>query len=98
MYVAEKIYYEAFWGLWVDVCKAMMPDIKKSEDNMLAVCGTVVLKRCFLKAYTLQYKIETLPEAEKTDLWNYIKEKFPGKTRGELIENAKVIYTISKMM
>lgn len=98
MYVAEKVYYDALFGIWVDVCNGLLPMIRKSESTMLAVCETDVPKKCFLRAYLLQPRIETLQEKEKIELWGYVKEKFPGRSRTELIDRAKIIYTIGRML
>ena len=98
MIVADHIKYEIYFGWAMEIIDRLLPELKKSESMMLTICNLTVLKKCFNNLYYLYPKIETLPEEEKKQLWEYVKEKYPNKTRPELIEACKIIYTYSKMI
>lgn len=98
MTVAEHLYYESFLGIWLEVAKRLIPDIKKSEKNLLAICNTDIPRRCFLRAYVMFPKIETLNEEEKKELKKMVIDNFPGRSKEWLVDSCKVIYTAGCMM
>lgn len=95
MKVWEHVYFELNFGVENDLVKRIEV---KSEEQLLAVFGVSVLRRSFLQLYKLGKKIEDLEEKEKKELWEFVKLKFPGKGKTELVENCKILYSVSKFI
>ena len=97
MTVFDYMVVECFTGVERDLAKKLVYDLK-SELDIIPICNCMVPRKAFLTVYNLYHKIETLPEEEKKELWEWVRTNFPGKGKQELIENCKIVYTAGKLI
>lgn len=94
--IADYMFFELFVGAEHDLCKREVKAANSDADIIGFCLG--IKRRCFLKCYKLFPKIETLPEAEKKELKDFVIKNFPGKSKAELVENCKIIYTAGMLI
>jgi hypothetical protein len=97
MLVGEYIIFEMQYGVELDMALRKVKELK-SEEELITICGSAILRKCLLRCYKLFPKLESISEEEKKELWQEARDKFPGKKQGELIENCKIIYTVGKLI
>lgn len=81
-----------------ELCDFLLPIIRQSEKNLLAVCGCEVPRAAFLQVYRSYEPIESLPENDKKELKKYVIENFPGESKEWLVDSCRVIYTAGQMI
>lgn len=85
-------------NLFTEILTRLLPDIRGSEANLLACPDCAVIRECALVHYKSLPKIESLPETEKNELKQYIIKNYPGYQVNQLVERAKIIYSIASLL
>ena len=70
----------------------------KGESVLIAICSCAVPSRIVLEQYKKLPPIETMPKHEKREMWKFVTELFPKKTKEERFDCAKIIYTIGNSL
>lgn len=80
--------------------KVYLPCVKEfGFDKAVQILSSqTVAKMAFISKYKRLPAIEIIPEERKMELWKYDKENFPGRSKDELIETVKIVYTISALL
>lgn len=68
------------------------------EPALATICNCDVPTKILLSAYQKLEPIESRPENEKRETWEYIKSIFPDHPKEEQIKFTKVIYTIGNLL
>lgn len=55
-------------------------------------------RQVWLSRYKTLPPIEEMPEREKKEMWSYVNDLFPEKTKEEKAEAAKIIYTVGTLL
>jgi len=97
MTVFDYMIVEAFTGVERDLAKKLIINLKDLKD-IIPICNCVVSRKAFLTVYNLFPKIETIPESDKKEFWEWARTNFPGKSKAELIENCKIVYTAGELL
>lgn len=71
---------------------------KEGEKSLPFFIKSSVPSLVFLIEYKKLPPIETLPEKEKNDLWEYAKEIYPEGTQEERLKAVKIVYTIGTLL
>ena len=72
--------------------------IEKGEWYLSFLCESTVAKEVFLNKYTKLPAIEQMPEPQKKEMKQFVIEKFPGRSKEQMIEACKIIYTIGSLL
>lgn len=72
--------------------------LEKGDDALKAICNTKVPSDIILMNYSKVEPLENRPQQEKIELWKYVVESFPEKTKEEKIRCCKVIHTIGNLI
>lgn len=71
---------------------------EKGEVVIQSICNCSVPSQLVLMGYRKLPPIETLPEKEKSEMWEHIKQTFPDKTKEKLMDACKIYYTIGSAL
>lgn len=81
----------------VEMC--LLQVLERKEDGLVTVCNCDVPVHVMLVEYKrLGLKIELAEDGEKKQMWEYVNEKFPKKSKEEKINLCKVIFTIGYLL
>lgn len=82
-----------------DLVRLCMQNVyKKFEQEVIAICNSPILSKIMLGEYEKQkFNIEDFPKEDKQKLWDEIKILLPGKTKQQLIDACKIVYTINQL-
>lgn len=84
-----------------EIVKPAINEAKRSENSLKMICGlslkSSVLKECFGVIYKDLDPIEKLTQDEKSDLWQYVCEKFPERSKEDKIQLSKNLYVIGTL-
>lgn len=86
--------YDSLINFWVEEFHKRT-DI---DDMMKFFCGSTVMRQCFLWKYKFLPPIELMLEKEKAEMKEFVIDLFKGKSVSELVENAKIIYTLGTIL
>jgi len=79
--------------------KHYMAEFHLSGESLIkAVCNCVVPSQIFLTKYKSITPIEELEEKDKKELWLYVSEMFPEKTKEEKLNCCRIIHTIGTLL
>lgn len=70
----------------------------KGEVVVKSIVNCSVPSKIVLEKYKSLPPIETMEEKDKIEMWNYMKELFPDKSKEERIRAAKIYYTIGTII
>jgi hypothetical protein len=74
---------------------------KKDEAYMLKIIEMslkyAVFKECFGVIYSKLIPIEMLPQEEKQGLWEFVKEKYPTRSKQDKIQLCKSVYVMGTL-
>lgn len=71
---------------------------QRLEKEVVYICNSPVMSRVMLGEYkNRNFNIEDYPSDQKQILWDEVKILFPTKTKQELIDACKIIYTITQL-
>jgi hypothetical protein len=74
---------------------------KQDESYMLLIIEMslkyAVFKECFGIIYGKLLPIEMLTKEEKNNLWEYVKEKYPTRSKQDKIELCKSVYVMGSL-
>jgi len=70
----------------------------KGESVIQSIVNCKVPSEIVMMKYKTIPPIETMPLKEKEEMWLHMKETFPEKTKEELIDAAKIYYTIGSLL
>ena len=68
------------------------------EPALIAICNCKIPTEILLSEYKRQEPLESMPEKERKEMWEYVCQAFPDKTKSEKIICAKVIHTIGSLI
>ncbi len=68
------------------------------EAVLKSLCNCVVPPKIIIEAYAKLPPIETLPEKEKLELWEYAKTMYPDGDKGTRVRFTKITYTIGNLL
>lgn len=71
---------------------------QKGEPALKTICNCKVPSEIILMEYKKLTPIENLPEKDKKELKLYVIDMFKGKTKEELVNCAKITYTIGTLL
>jgi len=71
---------------------------KNGEDGLKVICNCKVPSDVVMAFYNKFEPIENRPEEERKEMWLYVNELFPVKTKEEKIICSKIIYTIGNLL
>lgn len=72
--------------------------LNNGDAALKTICNTKVPCDIILMEYKKVIPLEDRPQKEKTELWKYVVETFPEKTKEEKIRCCKVIHTIGNLI
>jgi len=70
----------------------------RGESALVAICNCNVPSQVVLSAYKKLPPIEQMPDNEKKEMKQYVRETFPNKTAEEKMNACKIIYTIGTLL
>lgn len=70
----------------------------EGENALQSICNCKVPSEVVLMEYKKLKPIENLSKAEKLDLWEYAKEKYPNGDEETRIRFTKIVYTIGNLI
>ena len=94
MKVFQYVIYEVSLGIEVELINRLTPGII-SEDSLVAFLKCNVITNCLKRIYSRIPEIETLPEDQKKEIWNYVYKLFPGTSRDYREIISKMLYTLN---
>ena len=81
-----------------EVIKPAIKIAKESPDQFKMVAELALKSRVLKESFGVIYKdkpnIETLPKEEKTDIWSFVCEMWPNKSKEDKIILSKTVYVI----
>ena len=71
---------------------------EKGEVAIKTICNCVIPSHVMIIEYKKLSPIEELPDHDKKELKKYVIETLKGKTKEELVNCAKIVYTIGTLI
>lgn len=72
--------------------------LNNGDLGLKTICNCKVPSDIILGEYRKVEPLENRPKEERTELWKYVVENFPTKTKEEKVIAAKVIHTIGNLI
>lgn len=81
-----------------EIMKYYLDEFHKGGEPVLkTIINLSAPSKIVLSEYKKLPPIEKMPEHDKSELKKYVIEMFPGKTVEQLVDAAKIIYTIGTL-
>lgn len=70
----------------------------QGEEGVATICKCSVPSYVLLQEYKKIPQIEERSKEDRQQIWDFVNERFPNKTKEEKINCCKVIHTISTLL
>lgn len=80
------------------VTRYLMLFQEKGEQALVIICNCKIPGDIILKEYNKLPPIESLPEEDKKDLWQYAKQIYPDGDNETKLRFIKITYTIGTLL
>ncbi len=71
---------------------------QQGEPALITICNLKVPSDIILSEYKKLPPLETLPDEQKKELWEYAKEKYPNGDKDTRIRFTKIVYTVGNLI
>lgn len=80
----------------IEMC--LFEALNRGDDGLGTICNCDIPSHVMMVCYSKIPPIESLATENRQQMWDFVNERFPAKTKEEKIKCCKIIYTVSVLL